>query len=133
MSRSGYCDDLDNWAHIRWRGAVNSATKGNRGQKFLRKLAQTMDLLPRKRLVKEVLQDSDGDFCTIGIACHSQGLDLSKEYGPEDIAKQLGIAEALVREIIFMNDEHYYFETDEERWVRMRQWVEKQLAQTKEV
>lgn len=37
MSRSGYTDDCDDqWALIRWRGAVNSAIKGKRGQQALR-------------------------------------------------------------------------------------------------
>ncbi|KGC50992.1 hypothetical protein DO66_5867 [Burkholderia pseudomallei] len=36
MSRSGYSDDCGGWSLIRWRGAVNSAIKGARGQKFLR-------------------------------------------------------------------------------------------------
>jgi hypothetical protein len=38
MSRSGYSDDCDGWALIRWRGAVNSAIKGRRGQQALREI-----------------------------------------------------------------------------------------------
>lgn len=32
MSRCGYSDDYDQWALIRWRGAVESAIRGKRGQ-----------------------------------------------------------------------------------------------------
>lgn len=35
MSRSGYSDDCYGWELICWRGAVNSAIKGKRGQSFL--------------------------------------------------------------------------------------------------
>jgi len=40
MSRSGYSDDCDVWALIRWRGAVKSAIRGARGQAMLRELIQ---------------------------------------------------------------------------------------------
>lgn len=43
MSRSGYNDDCDGWALIRWRGAVNSAINGKRGQAFLRELVAALD------------------------------------------------------------------------------------------
>lgn len=36
MSRSGYTDEDDIWAMIRWRGAVTSAIRGKRGQQALR-------------------------------------------------------------------------------------------------
>ena len=34
MSRSGYTDECDGWELVRWRGAVNSAIRGKRGQAF---------------------------------------------------------------------------------------------------
>lgn len=46
MSRHGYsCDIDDNWALIRWRGAVNSALKGARGQQLLRDIIAALDAL----------------------------------------------------------------------------------------
>ena len=35
MSRSGYSDGLDEWAMIRWRGAVKSAIRGARGRAII--------------------------------------------------------------------------------------------------
>ncbi len=142
MSRSGYCDDNeDNWRHICWRGAVNSAIKGKRGQAFLMELASSMDAMPVKRLVTEELQ-ADGEFCTLGVVGAARNLDMSI-IDPDDaevVAEKFGLAEAMVREIVYENDERfgdykwidgerkYVRETPEERWVRMRKWVDTQIS-----
>ncbi|ENQ7660184.1 hypothetical protein ACEQOL_006537 [Pseudomonas aeruginosa] len=59
MSRSGYCDDLDNWSLICWRGAVSSAIKGKRGQAFLIELreaaAREADKAHKKAINNEAL------------------------------------------------------------------------------
>lgn len=141
MSRSGYCDDQDdNWRHICWRGAVSSALRGKRGQAFLLELAATMDAMPVKRLVTEELQ-VDGEFCTLGVVGAARGLDMSV-IDPDDseaVSEKFGIADAMVREIVYENDEYfgsykfvdgeqkYVRETPEERWIRMRSWVAKQI------
>lgn len=141
MSRSGYCDDQeDNWRHICWRGAVSSALRGKRGQAFLIELASSMDAMPVKRLVTEELQ-ADGEFCTLGVVGNARNLDMSI-IDPDDaevVAEKFGLAEAMVREIVYENDERfgdykwidgerkYVRETPEERWVRMRAWVAKQI------
>lgn len=63
MSRSGYCDDIDDTlAHGRWRAQVRSATRGKRGQKLLREMLAALDAMPEKRLVPfelEVSADAD--------------------------------------------------------------------------
>jgi len=141
MSRSGYCDDIeDNWRHICWRGAVTSAIKGKRGQAFLVELAAAMDVMPVKRLITEELQ-ADGEFCTLGVVGAARNLDMSV-VAPDDaeaVAEKFGLAEAMVREIVYENDEYfgsyklvdgerkYVRETPEERWIRMRAWVDKQI------
>lgn len=152
MSRSGYSDDCDGWALIRWRGAVNSAIKGERGQAFLRELAAALDAMPEKRLIADELETVDGDFCTIGVLGAARGIDMSK-LDPDDreaVAAAFNIAPALAAEIVFENDEGlypYHFvdvelcgpirpaerrvrsfsvpkpRLEEERWHRMRQWV----------
>lgn len=142
MSRSGYSDDCeDNWSLICWRGAVNSALRGKRGQAFLKELAEAMDAMPIKRLVTEELQ-ADGEFCTLGVVGNARGLDMSV-IDPDDaeaVADKFGLANAMVREIVWENDEHpgvyglkedgstgWRRETPEERWTRMRAWVDEQL------
>lgn len=143
MSRSGYSDDIeDNWRHICWRGAVTSAIKGARGQAFLRELATALDSMPVKRLVTEELQ-TDGEFCTLGVVGNARGLDMAviDPDAPETVAEKFGLASAMVREIVYENDEYggtwqwvegkqqYVRETPEQRWTRMRKWVESHIKQ----
>ncbi|SDS19438.1 hypothetical protein SAMN05216421_1076 [Halopseudomonas xinjiangensis] len=139
MSRSGYCDDSGGWDLIRWRGAVNSAIRGKRGQQFLRELLEQMDAMESKRLVEGALE-ADGEFCTLGVVAAGRGLKANDPEDAEEAANLLGIANALAREIVYENDEcgmyrrnpttgSYEQETPEQRWVRMRAWVAKQIAE----
>jgi hypothetical protein len=125
MSRSNYSDDSDGWALIRWRGAVESAIRGKRGQKFLIELAEAMDAMPVKELIAKELRIGNS-FCALGVVGEKRGIDLRK-IDPEDsrsVAEQFGIADAMAREIVYMNDEApWYDETPAQRWARMRTWV----------
>lgn len=107
MSRSGYSDDSDDqWASIRWRGAVKSAITGKRGQAFLRELLASLDAMPDKRLTTGELQ-AEGDFCSLGVVGQARGLDLDK-IDTEDwsqLSREFGISEAMAREIMWENDE----------------------------
>jgi hypothetical protein len=127
MSRSGYTDDCDGWALIRWRGAVTQAIRGQRGQAMLRELVQALDSLPEKRLAADSLVTADGDYCTLGALGRARGIDLAP-IDPEDreaVAKAFGVAEALAAEVMYLNDEGV---TDERRSVNfevcgpMREW-----------
>ena len=125
MSRSGYDDDIDQWAMIRWRGQVASAIRGKRGQAFLRELVEALDALPEKRLITYNLS-SGGNVCAIGSVGLKCGVDMNvlDPYDSERLSAVFGIADQLVREIEFMNDEAaYYSETPEQRWQRMRAWA----------
>lgn len=125
MSRSGYTDDIeDYWAYIRWRGAVNSSIRGKRGQAFLKELLEALDAMPKKRLIADELQDITGNYCALGILGSKRGLDIAN-IDPEDsqqVAKAFGIANSLVKEVVFINDEGSR-ETPEQRWKRVREWV----------
>ena len=158
-NRSNYNDggDLDNWDLIRWRGAVASAIRGKRGQKLLRELLEALDSMPEKRLAADTLTRADGDHCTLGVVLARRGVDTEPlqaqlgehdfEFGYDDpdavetfcdsIAGELGVAPALVREIMFLNDSvdcvyaqlptsrHYGPRDDPARvrWRYMRNWV----------
>jgi len=130
MSRSGYNDDCDdNWSIIRWRGAVNAASTGKRGQTFFRDLLAALDALPEKKLIAEQLE-SQGCYCALGALGKARGLPLEK-IDPEDIegvAGTFGIADALAREVVYMNDEYGpWKETPEQRFARVRRWAECQI------
>jgi hypothetical protein len=137
VSRSGYSDDCDESIGL-WRGAVAKAIKGKRGQAFLRELAEAMDAMPEKKLIKDVLE-SDGCFCTLGVVGAARGMDMSKvDYeDAESVGYAFGISRAMAAEIEFENDEMsdyvygvgYERETDEKRWARMRKWVADHIIQ----
>lgn len=137
MSRSGYTYDIvDTWQMIRWRGAVASATRGRRGQTFLKDLLNASDSMADKKLIEEDLV-RDGEYCAIGVLGSVRKLDMSN-IDPEDthqVAKVFGVANALVRETVWENDrtdmydfsQKFYVETPEHRWQRMRDWVAEQI------
>jgi hypothetical protein len=133
MSRSGYSDDCDGWALIRWRGAVASAIRGERGQSFLRDLVAALDAMPEKRLIESALVCADG-VCAMGSVVVARGLDASgvDPYERDDVAKLIGIAPALAAEIADLNDNDFCWgeETPEHRWARMRKWAEDQITKT---
>lgn len=108
MSRSGYSDDYDeDGTGGLWRGAVNRAIKGKRGQTALKELAVAMDSMPKKTLAAESLVTEDGELCTLGVLGQARGLNLT-QLDPENwdsVAKAFNIAPAMVREIVFENDE----------------------------
>lgn len=133
MSRSGYCNDIDRWDHIKWRGQVASAIRGKRGQHFLRDLIAALDAMPDKRLITSTLGNRDGDVCALGSVMHARGIpfkpsDDEYDFDSEWVAKQLNIADQLVREIVYENDECAWSrEAPENRWVRMRRWAQEHL------
>jgi hypothetical protein len=128
VSRSGYSDDIDQWELIRWRGQVASAIRGKRGQAFLRELIEALDALPEKCLVANELQDG-ADVCSLGSIGVKRGIDMNgmDPWDHDGLSRIFGIAEQLVQEIEYMNDEGAWRETPEERWTRMRKWATEQL------
>lgn len=108
MSRSGYVDDdEDPLAAGRWRAAVKSAISGKRGQAALRETLAALDAMPEKELIGESLVTADGEYCTLGVLGAARGLKIG-DVDPEDwdaVAEMFGIAPAMVREIVFENDE----------------------------
>lgn len=131
MSRSGYSDDcdFDHWAHICWRGAVASAIRGKKGQAFLRELRDALDEMPEKRLIAEELVQ-EGEACALGVVALRRGIDVTEidAYDHYSIHVPFGISNALAREIIWENDESWPRpKTPEERWRKVRWWVESQI------
>jgi len=146
MSRSGYHDDCEQWQLICWRGAVNSALRGKRGQAFLIELRDALDALPEQKLCVHDFQRPDGTCCAIGSVGKARGIDMTgmDPEGATDsgqLTEMFDIANAMVREIEYMNDDdgvwwsqrkgesiaEHYDRMDIKRWTRMREWVEKQL------
>jgi len=138
MNRSNYSDDLDHWAMIRWRGAVTKSIEGKRGQAFLRELRDALDAMPDKRLIAGELV-REGSACAIGSVMVRRGIETDsidvEDY--ETIASKLGIAQALVREIEFHNDESGGYLGDKEscerkRWIAVRRWVDNHIYESED-
>lgn len=144
MSRSGYHDDFNNWSLICWRGAVVSALRGKRGQAFLKEMLAALEILPFHVLAKDELETSTPmslshwgmhpieTVCALGAVGKARGIDMTK-LDPEDsetISHVFGIAEAMAREIVYMNDEQgAYFTADspENRYRDMVDWIWNQI------
>ena len=129
MSRSGYNECGSEWELIRWRGAVASAIRGRRGQVLLRDLLAGLDALPEKRLIANELE-ADGCHCALGVVGKTRGIQMDS-LDPENIervAEVFDVAEAMSREIVFVNDEGAIGpETDAERFQRVRAWAQDQI------
>lgn len=126
--RSGYNEDGDNWAVIRWRGAVASSLRGKRGQLFLQDAARVLDALPEHKLTEGEFEYS-GEYCLLGAVAVSRGIDVS-ELDYEDaqgVAEKFNISEAMAREIMHENDNCVWDINGEhqgaKRWLLMRDWV----------
>jgi hypothetical protein len=130
MSRSGYSDDYDDDGKMGlYRGAVERAIRGKRGQRLLREMGTALDTMAVKELAANVIVE-EGQVCALGSVAVARGMKLDNLdiEDPDDVAKAFGIARALAAEIAYENDEGAYrSETPAERWKRMREWVNDQL------
>jgi len=134
MGRSGYSEDYgDDHPGQIWlyRSAVRQAFSGKRGRAFMLELLEALDAMPEKRLIAHELQH-DGAVCAIGSVGAKRGTKMD-DLDPEEadvIAKRFGLAECMVREIAFVNDDDFADrsnETPENRFARVRRWVVGQI------
>ena len=131
MSRSGYSDYCENVQL--WRGAVDRALLGSRGQAFLKRLRAALDAMPVKRLITNEFVDHRGDVCALG------SIDPRCPADPDDregVAQFFGIAPAMAAEIVYVNDEGTLIgpeETPEQRWHRVRWWVGQQIVKDEDL
>lgn len=147
MSRSGYRDDLDQWDLIRWRGAVASAIRGKRGQALLKELEAALLTLPEKKLCAyAVAEPEGGQVCALGAVLLKRRLDkgmalkaaleeIDRDYPEGEEAErfqpEVDVAEALLKEIVYINDEDYAFSTPEKRYEGVLSWVRQKIKADK--
>lgn len=153
MRRSGYTDDEDsNGQFAMWRGQVNSAIRGKRGQNLLRDMLTALDAMPEKQIFMGHLVTPEGGVCALGALGQMRGLNMPDfekfidEDGyvddPESLSDALSVAfdaaHQLIREIQHMNDERFdwtyinnvrHAYTPEERWQKMRDWVASKIKE----
>lgn len=145
MSRSGYSDENEDNTLGLWRGNIDRATCGKRGQVFFRELALALDAMPVKRLVKGELETDDGEVCSLGALRKAKGVALDPliECDWDELGEAFNVAPMLTQEVMYHNDERGDFdyetqryrdaeETPEQRWARMRKWAAEQIIVTPE-
>jgi hypothetical protein len=128
MSRAGYSEDCETLNL--WRGAVERAIRGKRGQAFLREMAKALDAMPAKALIAGDIVRDGSNVCAIGAVAVARGMSVERLdiYDGEEVGAAFGVAKALACEIAYENDEGGAGnETIEQRWSRMRAWVAAQL------
>lgn len=130
MSRSGYTDDGEDIAL--WRGNIDRATSGKRGQRFFRELVAALDAMPLKRLIVGELEEEDGEVCTLGAMRKVKGVPLEplRESDWDALGEAFDVAPMLTQEVMYYNDDDFGLhpnETPQERWKRMRQWAAGQI------
>jgi hypothetical protein len=73
-----------------------------------------------------------GSVCLLGAVGQARGMPDIADLDPDDmetVAPAFGIADAMAREIVYWNDEGGdRNETPEQRWTRMRAWVEAKIT-----
>lgn len=136
--RDGYSEDLDQWAMIRWRGAVNAAINGKRGQALLKEMEAALLALPKKELCCGFVDPEKGQVCALGAVALKRKLDkgleftaaideMAKEF-PEgtmanEVNEEFGIAEAMAQEITYINDES----RRDDRYKEVLEWVRSKI------
>lgn len=95
-------------------------------------MLSALDSLPNKRLIKGELEE-DGEVCAIGSVGLRRGIDMSNidPHDRESLSAAFGIPSALAAEIMYENDDanHWKKETAEQRWQRIRNWVENNIKE----
>lgn len=138
MSRSGYsnCGELDQRDVAMWRGRVASAIRGKRGQRLLRDLIESLDALPQKRLVPDLLVDG-GEVCALGSCGIHRRVEGLENIDPEDhvgLSQMFDVAACMIQEIEHVNDEagkrwdsNGPVDDPERRWKEVRAWAVENL------
>lgn len=139
--RSGYddgCGDCSEADLNLYRGNVDRATTGKRGQRLLREALEALDAMPVKRLISGVFVRGS-EACLLGVVGQARGITDFPDIDPDDdddghhadIAGRLDVAECLIREVEYINDECGPYgrpETPEERYERVRKWLVRSIV-----
>jgi hypothetical protein len=122
-----------------WQGNCNRSLMGRGGQKSLRELEAALLALPDKRLVSGEF-DNGEDVCAIGaLARHRRIVPKSDpESEMEEVGVECGMPRLVAWKVVEVNDTYFDFRyeggervayTPEERYSKVLEWVQLQLAQ----
>ena len=117
-----------------YRYAVDRAIKGKNGQQFFLDLVAALEAMPTKELISGDLIDADGRYCALGAVCASRGFEVSFLLAASsvELSDLLEIAEDLVKEILWQNDEGgdvIHQDSPVERWQLMYDWAKSLIVE----
>ena len=143
MSRLRYYDDDDcstSEEGLR-RGWLQSAIRGQRGQRFLRELVAALDALPTPELSSGALEDAKTGCCcafgavrrlrgpeNVGIWFHPEEEDMT----PDNLAEPFGVSNTLAWAVVQVNEDMSEDNTEQarrRRWAEVRSWAVRHLQE----
>ena len=131
--------DFDPWMEGQQAGALRSAIRGNRGQRFLRDLVAGLDALPEPKLSAGALEDEEtGCCCAFGAVRRYRGADAvplyfdprEEDLDPPHFAEPFDVAKALAWEVVEANEGWSTSNceaTMRQRWAHVRAWATRHL------
>jgi hypothetical protein len=135
--------DFEPWMEGQQAGALQSAIRGQRGQRLLRDLVAGLDALPTPELSAGALEDeATGCCCAFGAVRRYRGAaavplwfdPMEEDLDPPHFAEPFDVAPALAWEVVLAN-EGWSDSNNEaarrQRWERVRAWAVSHLAGVK--
>lgn len=127
-----------------WLAMVNRTFRSKAGRKRLEELKQILLAMPNKRLISGNLSTKEGDVCAVGAWVVAKEMkkdpaltwaEACERYSYAETAgetaaagKRTGLGWVMSWEIEEWNDEHFSKLTPEERYTKVIEWIDKELA-----
>jgi hypothetical protein len=108
-----YGGDFESWMEGQDAGALKSAIKGRRGQRFLQDLLAALDSLPEPELSAGALEDeTTGCCCAFGAVRRFRGESsvplwfdpMDEDVDPHHLAELFDVSQRLAWEVVVVND-----------------------------
>lgn len=139
-----YCDDddLDPSREGLVAGALRSAVRGKRGQRFILDLVQALDALPSPELAAGALEDeTTGCCCAFGAVRRFRGSEavplwfdpMEEDLTPDHLAEPFNVSETLAWAVVQANEDGMTGNeesTRRRRWKVVKDWAVRQLIPT---
>jgi hypothetical protein len=134
-----YDDDSDPSQEGLAAGALRSAIRGKRGQRFIRDLVQALDALPLPELAAGALEDEEtGCCCAFGAVRRFRGADavplwfhpMEEDMNPDNLVEPFNVSKTLAWSVVQANEDGMIGNdksTRRLRWKQVRDWAVRQL------
>ena len=144
MSRL-YCDnDWEPWMGGQQAGALRSAVRGRRGQRFLQDLIDALDALPVPELSAGALEDEEtGCCCAFGAVRRHRGAEavplgfdpMDEDQTPDGLTEPFDVSRTLAWAVVQANEECSTSNTPDarrRRFQEVRRWAVAKLCAAEE-